>query len=465
MWRDVDSWPLFPLKDSGPAPGRWSVAHRSTAVSDPRTDALPPRLLPLLYIGAAHLSLTLAFACAAWRPRALTGFFYHSWMAALVHLVTLGWITMSILGVFYIVGPMALRMSLPAKRGDYVAYALVVIGVVGLVAHFWIEEFGGMAWSAATVTTGVLYVMARVVANLERSAADRPVKLHIALAALNLLGAATMGTLLGFDKVYHFLPGYVLANVFGHAHLAAVGWATMMVVGVGYRLLPMVLPAEMPHGRSMYASAALLETGIAGLFITLLLQSTWARPFGLLIVAGLTSFVTHVITMVHRQKPRPIAAMRPDYAVWHAASAGVCLIIAASLGLVLLFTPASEWRLRAAVAYGVFGLVGFLAQIIVGMEIRILPTYAWYWAYANAGFEGETTSPHAMGDQTLRRLVFYLWTLGVPSLAGGLFFDAVALVGMGASLLLSAMVLAAVNNISVVARVFEVGKLRATRAT
>lgn len=27
--------------------------------------------------------------------------------------------------------------------------------------------------------------------------------------------------LLGFDKVHHFLPGYVLSNVSAHAHLAA----------------------------------------------------------------------------------------------------------------------------------------------------------------------------------------------------------------------------------------------------
>ena len=76
---------------------------------------------------------------------------------------------------------------------------------------------------------------------------------------VNVFGAATMGVLIGFDKVYHFLPGYVLANVFAHAHLAAIGWASMMVVGVAYRLLPMVLPAAMPKGPSLWISAALLD--------------------------------------------------------------------------------------------------------------------------------------------------------------------------------------------------------------
>ena len=68
------------------------------------------------------MSLALACVLAAIWPRAVAGFFYHSWMVAIVHLITLGWITCSILGAIYIVGPVALRMPMPARRGDYVAY-------------------------------------------------------------------------------------------------------------------------------------------------------------------------------------------------------------------------------------------------------------------------------------------------------------------------------------------------------
>jgi hypothetical protein len=69
--------------------------------------------------------------------------------------VTLGWITFSILGAIYNVGPLALRMDMPARKADYVAYACAVIGLIGMVGHFWIQEYGGMAWSAATIAGGV----------------------------------------------------------------------------------------------------------------------------------------------------------------------------------------------------------------------------------------------------------------------------------------------------------------------
>lgn len=420
-------------------------------------DRLPPRVLPLLYLGTAHAALVLACVCAAAWPQAIAGFFYHPWMAALVHMVTLGWITMSILGVLYIIAPLGLRMALPAQRGDYWAYAGVVIGLIGLVSHFWIQEFSGMAWSAGTATAGVLYVMVRVLANIRRSAAHRAVKLHVALAAANLLGAALLGTLLGFDKVYHFLPGFVLTNVFAHAHLAAIGWATMMVVGVGYHMLPMVLPAEMPRRTSLYASAILLEAGVAGLFVGLLLQSAWARLGGVLIVCGLASFAGHVIVMLGQPKPRSVRTATPDFAVWHVGSAGVCLVAAACLGLVLLFAPPSEWRLQVAVVYGLVGLVGFLAQMILGMEMRILPMYASYWTHANVDYAGDVVPPQEMGSQRLRATVFTLWTAGLAILAIGFYTTNVRLIGTGAWCLLGAAATATLHTARVVSHAFRRG--------
>jgi hypothetical protein len=76
----------------------------STKPRDPR---LPPRLLPTLYFGFAHACLALAFAVVAYDPRGVAGFFYHSRMLGVVHLVTLGWITTSMLGALYVVGPIA----------------------------------------------------------------------------------------------------------------------------------------------------------------------------------------------------------------------------------------------------------------------------------------------------------------------------------------------------------------------
>ena len=414
------------------------------------SDRLPSRTLPLLYFAAAHLALGVAAFLVAWSPRAAAGFFYHSRMVAIVHLVTLGWITNSILGALYIVGPATLGIALPPRRGDYAAFAAVTIGIVGMVAHFWIQELNGMAWSAATATSGILFVVARVVAGLRAAPIPGGVKLHVALAAANLSAAASAGILLGLDKVYHFLPGFVLANVFAHAHLAAVGWAAMMVVGVGYRLLPMVIPAKAPSGITVYASAILIELGVLVLFAALIAQSAWARAGAILIVAGLVCFAAHVAAMVRHRSKKPAGAPAVDFAVLHAAAAGISLAVACSIGLYLLFAPPSDMVLRLAIAYGVCGLLGFLAQMVVAMQARLVPMLAWYRALADSGFKGPIASPFAMSIRSVQEGIFIAWTFAIPAVAVGFALNAIPLLSAGGWTLLAAVVLSAAGNWAVV---------------
>jgi hypothetical protein len=409
----------------------------------------PPRLLPLLYFGLAHVALTLAFAVVAVNPAGVTGFFYHPRMLAVVHLVTIGWITASILGALYLVGPIALRMPLRARWFDYVAAALVAIGLVGIVSHFWIVEYKGMSWSGGTAAAGVLLVGARLIGPLRRAAVPTAVKLHVALAFGNMIGAGTMGILLAIHKVHPFLPGFPLDHVFAHAHLAAVGWASMMVMGIAYRLLPMVLPSRMPTGSRLYGSAILLEIGVAGLFLTLLMHAPGAGIFALVIVAGFAVFFTQAGWMLRHRRPRPPAIRTPDFSVVHAVSALASLAVACGLGLWLSFAEPSRFTIPVATAYGVLGLVGFLAQMVVAMEGRLLPLLAWYWASANADGRGSVPSPHEMPWRAAHIAVFTSWLAGVPALAAGLALGSPAVTGAAAWLLCAAMLLQSAQGIHV----------------
>ena len=56
------------------------------------------------------------------RPALPGGSFYHPRMVAIVHLLTVPWLTGSILGSFYIVGPLVLRIPMPAGKGDWPAF-------------------------------------------------------------------------------------------------------------------------------------------------------------------------------------------------------------------------------------------------------------------------------------------------------------------------------------------------------
>ena len=183
---------------------------------------------------------------------------------------------------------------------------------------------------------------------------------------------------------------------------------------------------------------------------------------GVVIVAGLATFAAHVMWMLSQPAPKPAGAARVNFGVLHAASAGAWLLGAVAIGLALLILPTSTRTLHAAAAYGVLGLVGFLAQMVVAMETRLLPMVTWFWAYAQSGYRIAPPSPHAMRDRSLQAMVFGGWTIGVPALAMGMFVESAPLVSLGAWALFAAVALATLDNVMVVAHAFR-GRRSATQ--
>lgn len=419
----------------------------------------------MLYFAFGHVCLGLAFLALALTPETLAGFFYHSRILAVVHLVTLGWISGSILGALYIIAPMAFRMQMPARKLDYVAFALFVIGVTGMVSHFWLDTYDGMVWSALTVIAGLVIFTARLAPPLVASKLPPAIKLHIGLAFFNILVAGIVGTLLGIEKLMiHVLPGQQLTNVYAHAHLAALGWATMMVVGAGYRLFPMFLPAAMPAGPRLYISAVFLEVGVLGLFATLMLQSRWVILFAVVAIAGLLAFVAHVAWMARHPRPTPKAMQRPDFGMLHNMQALAYLGLSVVLGLALVIAPPLEWKLRAAGAYGVLGLVGFLSQLVVGMSARLWPMFSWTHSFVGSGFAVPPPTPHVMLDRRLQAVTFLLWVACVPLLAAGMYFPDMTLVRASAWGLFFAVIAETLNSARVLRFAFGYRRKDADRA-
>ena len=389
--------------------------------------------------------MILAVGVVAFDPVSVTGYFYHPLMIGVVHLVTLGWISASILGAIFIVGPLALRMPMPVGRLDYWAFGFYSIGLTGMVSHFWIEQYSGMVWSAGMVLLAVGHVTSRVIRQLYHSRIPIGIRLHVGLACVNLLIAGILGLLLGTDREVDIVPGFVITNVYAHAHMAGLGWATLMVVGIGHRLLPMVLPSAMPEGPRTIISVGLIQVGVVGLFVTLLVAGHAGLVWTLLALGGVVTFLSTVLWMRKHPRPAPPARPRPDWGVGHAGQSLFYLFVASGIGVFMVASPVAAWTARLAMLYGVLALVGFLSQIVVGMENRILPLFQWHTRFAASDFAERPAPPHTLGSQAARAVVFWAWTLGVPLLAAGLALERVTLVGLGGWALLVALVLQSIN--------------------
>jgi hypothetical protein len=401
--------------------------------------------LPAAYFAAAHVALAAAAGVLVVDPALPAGVFYQPKVIALVHLVTVGWLTASILGAFYIAGPLALGVPMPVRALDWIAFASFAIGAAGMVSHFWIATYGGMAWSALMVVVAVGLVAFRAARGMRQSAVAGALRLHLVLALANFLAAAVLGMLIGFDRSSGTFGLSPLSSAWAHAHLAAIGWVMLMVIGMAYRLIPMMLPAAIPTGRRLYLSAVLIEIGLAILFTALLTGSPWLLAGSVLIVAGLANFVVVVRGIVRARRPRPPALPRRDWSVWQTQAAIASMVVAAGCGLALSTGRIGDWRLAVAWVYGVVGLVGFLAQMVAGVEARLVPWYAWYRAQAALGGATPVAAANALPSAAYARLVLLGWITAVPLLAIGLATNTPWLVRPGAFALFTGVVTGALH--------------------
>ncbi len=384
---------------------------------------------------------------AALWPAEVAGFYYHPRLIALVHLVTLGWVSSSILGALYLVGPLTFRITLPGSWRDVAAFAAWAVAVSGVAAHFWLGTLAGVAWAGALAVAAMVFVGGRVLRRLPSAPVPIEARLPMMCAIVNMLAAALLGVALGVNKTRPFLPVSQLDAVLAHAHLAGLGWGAMMVMGAGYRLLPMMLPSAVPRGAGPLAATVLTQLGV---WLLVGGRLAAARPAilaaaAVLGAAGVATFLAQVIWMLRHPRPAPTAQRRPDPGVAHVLQALAWLAVATALGVWLAIAPASEATLAAAMAYGVLALLGFLAQMVVGVAARLLPLYAWLWGFADRGHRETPPSLHHALSRPLQMLTLGLWTAAVPALALALALDRQAWVSASAATLAAAVVLGGAN--------------------
>ena len=188
-------------------------------------------------------------------------------------------------------------------------------------------------------------------------------------------------------------------------------------------------------------SAVLLEAGVIVLAIGLVRYRAATLPGAILILAGFGSFLTHVRDIVKRKLPPPAALPRPDWATWQTHVAFGWLLLAAITGLVLTLPTSLAWTVPLGWIYGTAGLVGFLAQIVVGIQGRLLPLHGWYRVLVTGGMKPPRRSAHSLGSHRLARWILLTWTFGVPLLAGGLAVTSSPLVRLGSACLLAGVIL------------------------
>jgi hypothetical protein len=370
-------------------------------------------MLPLSYLVTATVAFVLAALAVPWLAPALAGHYYQPRVLALTHTVTLGWITLTIMGASYQIVPIVLGRPIWSERLARWQLGLTATGIAGLVGHFFIAEWSGLLWSAGLVTFGVGLHLVNALLSVRGMAAWTFTARLVALAHVGLALTALFGMLLGLDKVVRVLPGQLFPNLHAHVHLALLGWVLPMVIGVAARVYPMFLLAREPAGWPGRVQLWGIGLGVPAVVLGILASRVLLLAGALAVAAAVIAHGAWVHAMV-RGRRRPAL----DWGLRFVLSGTLALLPATVLGLALALDLLAGPR--AALAYAALALGGWASLTIAGMMLKIVPFLVWYRAYGpRAGREPVPSLPD-LGWPAGERLAWGLLTLGFAVLAGAL---------------------------------------------
>jgi hypothetical protein len=387
--------------------------------------ALP--FVPAVCLALATLNLNIGLVLALWASADIETFFYQPRVLAVTHTITLGWISLAIIGVLYRFVPALTKQPVRHPWLARVQVATFLLGASGLVSHFWIGHLSGMAWSAGVLLLSVVLLLCVQLPMLLRAPRRDSTVVGITVALFSFLGVATLGLLYAIDKIYPFLGGSVLSNIAAHAHLAVLGWVTLMICAVSYRMIAaFVLPEQVlpvPALRQVVSLSVL----VPALVVAILLRTRLVAPLALLTGGSLAWYAAIVLRLL-RARRMPI-----DWSIRHVQAALTHLGAATACGLVFVLgvDMGSSFGAHLGVAYGVFGLFGWASNFILGMGTRLAPGLA-----AASGL-----APAPLFAPRRQLAIFWCFNLGVVGIAGGALSDVPPLLSGGILLTLCATLL------------------------
>jgi hypothetical protein len=342
-------------------------------------DRLPSVTLPLRFVlfGLASLFTGVGFLVA--RPDLLATYHYNQYVVAVTHLFVLGFVLSIVMGAMYQLVPVALETRLHSERLARWQFAAHAIGVTGMVWTFWHWNLKQVGHFGSVLAVGVIWFVYNLVRTLRAVPRWSVVAEAIASTLFWLSLAVLAGLYLAASKCWTFSPFAPMAAMHAHAHVAGLGVFVLLMIGVSYKLVPMFALGDLQSPGRARASVWLLNAGLAGLFVTVLLASPLKLAFALVVTAGLALYGLELRAILRARLRREL-----DWGLRAFLTAVSLLVPVSILGLVLCWPglPVTLLTTQLENVYGFLGLMGVVAFAILGMLYKIVPFLVWFHSYS-----------------------------------------------------------------------------------
>jgi hypothetical protein len=397
--------------------------------------------LPFLLTGVIAAAL-FGFLLPGIVPEALQAAGYPH-VLALVHIATLGWLTMAIMGATLQLIPVIITSPLRGTRFIYGLYPLYLLGIVLLISGFWwmlplLLVIGGSLVVLAVIHYGI------VLAVTLTHASKRPLTLRFLVASLIYLClVVSLGLTAALNFQFGFLGTSLNQLLLTHITLGVIGWLSTTLIGVSYTLVRLFALAHEHDDRVGRWVFILLNTSIIGLAAGFLLAWMLVIVLAcilLLISIWLFAFDYRRMLRVRRRKVL-------DMTQYHGIAAVLALNIVVPLGLAALLFGWQQSSMLTALC--LLALVGWIGQSIIGYLYKIVPFLIWQTRYGPYVGRRKVPLMRDMLHQRWSLISFWCINIGVVVASLTAIFGWILPLQIASWLLGGGLALAAVNIVSV----------------
>ena len=450
---------------------------RKVAATTPIGANAPSVALPLTFVLTGLLALLTGVSWLVARPAILAQYHYNQYVIATTHLFVLGWICSIVMGAMYQLVPVALETKLYSEKLARWQFAFHVVGFIGMVWMFRVWNMKQVGHLGCVFATGVglfVYNIARTLRRVPKwnvtasavTAALCWISLTVTAGILIVVGkcsyesteglavAEGVRTMVGgLRSIAGFMSHFdAISAMHAHAHLGGIGFFTMLIVGVSYKLIPMFTLSEVQSERRAALSVAMLSIGLAGSFVTILMRSPWKLAFALVVVAALAVYGWELMAILRARKRRTL-----DWGIKYFLTAVALLLPLSALAIVLSWPglPLNPFTGQFENVYGFLGLIGVVSFAIIGMLYKIIPFLVWFGRYSQHVGRVQVPALAEMYSARLQLIGYWGYLAGLAVACAAIIFESETGVRLGSSLLALSVATLAVNVIKMLAHLFK----------
>ena len=385
----------------------------------------------MLHLGAAMIALLLAQALIVWgyvdpinalrAPETLVG----------VHLMTIGWLSLLMLGALYQFVPVITNSNLFSQNLPIIGFVSISIGLCGMVAGFVALGGNDLVPLACLPVGGTLVLIGLVIGAFNIGATlwnarPLPIQAYFVAAGIGfLLLTGTMGLIFALALTLPSPSGWLTQmlqqGLIAHVAAGLGGWFTLTAMGVSYRLLSMFMLAPEEASRSTYTALILTP---AGLLITMAgaLFSGGGERISLLVLSGaamaglgIVFYLADVSHLYHIRKRRHL-----ELNSMAAAAALGCLALSVLATAVVVVTKTFELH---AGALGYLFVFGWLSGLGLSQLYKIVPFMTWLDVFGKRLGKGPVPRVQDLVEERRARHWFVLYFGSVIVATVAVFFS------------------------------------------